>query len=151
MIDTPNSPIRGRRAWKRHRALAVKAMRFGLVALVSGAIFVAVTTLCISGLGLDPKTGSTIGYLASLPVNFVAHRQYTFVARGIIWREALRFIVVHVANIAVSISAAAIAVDGFGLHYGFSILATLMLVPLVTFTLMNLWVFPHSESANPVC
>jgi putative flippase GtrA len=150
MTDSHNNLSRSHRAWARHRILVAKAMRFGLVALVSGGIFVAVTALCVSGLGLDPKIGSTIGYLASLPVNFVAHRQYTFVARGVIWREALRFIVVHAANIAVSISAAAITVDGFGLHYGFGMLAVLMLVPLVTFALMNLWVFPNSESVNPI-
>jgi putative flippase GtrA len=123
------------------RDLIAKAMRFVLVALFSGGIFVMVTSLCVSGLGLDPKTGSAAGYLASLPFNFVAHRQYTFVARGTVWREALRFVIVHAVNIAVSIGAVAATVDGLGLHYGFGMIAALMLVPLVTFILMNLWVF----------
>jgi putative flippase GtrA len=123
------------------RNLVAKAMRFALVALVSGGIFVLVTSLCVSGLGLDPKIGSAAGYLASLPFNFVAHRQYTFVAKGTVWREALRFVIVHAANIAVSIGAVAATVDGLGLHYGFGMIAALMLVPLVTFILMNFWVF----------
>jgi putative flippase GtrA len=122
-------------------ALVAKATRFLLVALASGGIFVLVTSLCVSGFAFDPKIGSIAGYVVSLPFNFAAHRQYTFAATGKMWREALRFVCLHAANIAVSVGAAAVAVDGFGLHYSFGIIAALMLVPVVTFTLMNLWVF----------
>ena len=127
------------------RALATKAMRFGLVGIVSAGIYAGVTVLCVSRLGLEAKVASTIGYLAALPLSFVAHRQYTFVAGGIVWREAIRFIAVHIANIGISIGTMALAVDGFDLGYGFGVAGALVLVPLVAFILMNFWVFQKQK------
>jgi putative flippase GtrA len=130
-----------RRALPWSLLLAAKLARFTLVGLTSAGIYTAVTILCVWFFGLDPKFGSTAGYLASLPFNFAAHRQYTFVASGVVWHELSRFFAVHLANIAVSIGAVSVAVDILGLDYKLGMVAVLVLIPLVTFVLMNFWVF----------
>ena len=128
------------------RKLITKAIRFGLVGVASGVIYTAVMVICVASFGVGPKLASSIGYLAALPLNFVAQRQYTFVANGIVWREVLRFVVVHAANIVVSVGAIAATVDGLGLHYGAGIVAIWLLVPMTTFLLMNFWVFPDQRT-----
>lgn len=129
--------------------LVQKTIRFGFVGITSSGIYVVFTALLVKYLPIDPKIASALGYFAALPFNFIAHRQYTFVANGIVGREIVRFIIVHATNIAVSVAAVAITVDGLGLSYAFGMAATVFLTWIVTFLLLNVWVFKQHDNQLP--
>lgn len=122
-------------------ALWAKGLRFGLVGVGSGLIFAAVTAVLVSGAGFGGKLASGCAYIASLPLNFVGHRNFSFRSEGAWLGDAARFCAVHAVNLAVTMGAMAGAIDGFGLHYAFGIFGAVVLVPVTNFLLMNIWVF----------
>lgn len=121
--------------------LVSKALRFGLVGALSSAIFSIVTAACVRLWGIDPKLASIAGYLASMPVNFVCNRRFSFRSEGTLTRDLSRFIGLHAGNIVLTSLSMGAIVDILGLHYLFGVVAAVVLVPLVNFFALNWWVF----------
>jgi len=130
------------------RFLTAKFMRFGLVALFSAAVYSITVAVVISLVRLDGKLANIIGYVAALPLNFIGHRHFTFSSTGIVSREAIRFCLLHVVNIGVSTVGFGVLVDGVKLPFWFGILGVLVLVPISTFIVMDVWVF--AEQRRPI-
>ncbi len=129
-------------------ALWAKGLRFGLVGVSSGLVFAAVTALLVSGTGCGGKLASGCAYIASLPLNFVGHRNFSFRSESGLLGDAARFCAVHAVNLAVTLGAMAGAIDGLGLHYAFGVLGAVVLVPLTNFLLMNIWVFKRLSRSH---
>lgn len=133
--------------WNRFKAFAasdaliLKAIRFGMVGAMSGAVFAGVTMLFASSLGFGPKLASVAGYVASMPLNFIGNRRFSFRSKNALLGDLLRFILLHTCNILVTTFVMGAAVDLLGLHYIFGIVAAVLLVPCVNFGVMNWWVF----------
>ena len=121
-------------------------MRFGMVGALSGAVFAGVTILFATSLDFGPKLASVAGYVASMPLNFVGNRRFSFRSSNRLLGDLVRFIVVHACNIFLTTSAMSVVVDFLGLHYVFGVLAAVVLVPCVNFAIMNWWVFRRSFS-----
>ncbi len=120
---------------------AARFARFALVGGTSGLVFAAVTGALVHLLAVDPKIASIGGYLASMPVNFVGNRSFSFRSQGALAGDVIRFTVLHCANMALTAGAMATAFDYFGLHYLVGVLAAIILVPVANFLAMSLWVF----------
>ena len=132
--------------------IAPKVMRFGFVGAMSGLVFAAVTAISTGLLAIDPKVASTLGYAASIPLNFAANRRFTFRSGNGLQSEVWRFIVLHACNIMLTMFAMAAVVDGLKLHYAFGIILSIFVVPCVNFVAMNWWVFGqaiHRRSEEP--
>ncbi len=125
-----------------------KFMRFGLVGVFSAGIYSIVVVGVVVSFKLDGKLANLIGYAAALPINFMGHRRFTFLSNGIAHKEAIRFCTVHAANIVVSTGGFGVLVDGMRLPYWLGIVSTLILVPITTFIIMDLWVF--REWSSPI-
>lgn len=137
------------RNWLFHSDMvAAKGIRFGLVGAASGVIFALVTSLFASGFGWDGKAASVIGYVASIPLNFLGNRSFSFRSTGNLRAELLRFVLVHGFNIMVTVSALGAAVDILGLHYLFGVVFAIVLVPGATFLAMNFWVFARKDKSD---
>jgi putative flippase GtrA len=118
-----------------------KLARFAAIGLASGTIYALVTSLLVSGLDWGPIFSSIVGYCVSVPASFIGHRRFSFRSRGL-WRvEALRFVATQALNIAVTAGAMFAATAWLGSHYGWGMLAAVILVPIANFLVMNLWVF----------
>lgn len=122
------------------RSLAAKAMRFPLVGLLSSAIYAVATSLCISQAQMDHGLASLTGYLVALPVSFFGHRNFTFGASGRPTAEFARFIVMHAVGFALAWGAMNMA-GRMQLHWGFGVFGAVVLVPAVSFLVLDRWVF----------
>lgn len=125
--------------------VGAKTARFAGVGVLSGLIYIAVTTVCIVGFGLPAVTASIVGYCLSVPASFLGHRQFSFRARGRWTLEAIRFVMTQALNIAVTALAMHAAVHWLGLSYWWGMAGAVTLVPLANFAAMNLWVFREQE------
>jgi putative flippase GtrA len=123
-------------------------MRFGIVGGISGLIFAATTALLISEGRVDATLSSIIGYVVSMPVNFFANRSFSFRSQGNILSDAIRYTVLQVVNMAASAGAMQAATNTLGLHYLFGIAGAIVLVPLTSFLLMEVWVFGRPARAT---
>jgi putative flippase GtrA len=132
----------------RDLGLLAKGLRFGLIGGISGAVFALATVILISFAGLEDKSASVLAYIASMPVNFIGQRYFTFRSQGRLVTDGFRFCMLHLANMAVTAGAMGAAVSALGLHYGFGIVGAILLVPLSSFSLMNLWVFATKPRAG---
>lgn len=126
------------------RASLARLLRFGLVAAVSGSVYALACVGLILQAGVEPKLASVYAYVVSIFVNFAGQRRFTFRSDASLLPEALRFCVVHGVNIGVSWLIALVVVQWLGLHFVFGILATLLVIPLSTYVLLNLWVFQNA-------
>lgn len=120
--------------------IAAKALRFGSVGVLSGAIYAAVTAALVH-LGVQPVVASVAGYCASVPANFLGHRNFSFRSEGHWTSEAVRFVITQAINIAVTAGSMQAATAWFGLPYWWGMIAAVVLVPVANFAAMNLWVF----------
>ncbi|GGF72947.1 polysaccharide synthesis protein GtrA [Azorhizobium oxalatiphilum] len=129
------------RAFGASDALLLKAMRFGMIGVLSGLVFAGVTSLFAGPMGVGPKLSSVAGYVASMPLNFIGNRRFSFRSQNGLAGDLARFVLLHACNILITTFAMGAVVDVLGLHYAFGIVAAVVLVPCVNFAVMNWWVF----------
>ena len=122
-------------------AHAFKAMRFGLVGLASGLMFILVTHYLVSFLGVDPKIAAVFGYCAAIPFNFVANRCFSFRSSGSTLPEAIRFLVMHGVGIAGAYGLMVVFVDLLGWSHLLPAAFAVFVVPVLNFFILNTWVF----------
>jgi putative flippase GtrA len=125
--------------------LLARAIRFGCVGVASGLVYGAVTALLVSGFGVAPVAASVAGYCISVPVSFLGHRGFSFRSHGRWTAEALRFAVTQALNIGVTVLAMRGATADFHVSYLWGVAATVVLVPVANFLLMNFWVFARGS------
>ncbi len=146
----------GRMAWLGTRlnlflasnTLLLKAVRFGIIGATSGLVFAAVTALFVGPLGIDSKLASVAGYIASMPLNFIGNRRFSFRSKNSLAGDLTRFALLHTGNILLTTFAMAAVVDVLRLHYALGILAAIVLVPCVNFAVMNWWVFRRTAPGS---
>jgi putative flippase GtrA len=121
--------------------ILAKLARFGVVGVLSGAIYALVTAALVSLLGVPPVAASVAGYCASVPMSFLGHRQFSFRSNGRWTSEAARFVATQALNIAVTAGAMAAATEWLAVPYYWGMAGAVLLVPIANFVAMNLWVF----------
>jgi dolichol-phosphate mannosyltransferase len=133
----------------RFHALAGKLVRFGIVGTMSATVFLVATALLAGSVNLEPKIASAVGYIVSMPVNFLGNRQFSFKSEGTLLGDLLRFLSLHGCNILLTMGAMGAAVNVLQLHFELGAIAAIMLVPLVNFAVMDLWVFRRGPNGLP--
>ncbi|MBS9478338.1 GtrA family protein [Ancylobacter radicis] len=133
---------------KHYQPLLDRFLRFGAIGILSGAVFTVVTSFVASYTDLGPTIASAIGYAASLPLNFLGNRSYSFRSRSRWTGDLARYGALHALNLLLTTLSMGTVVGIFELHYGFGIAAAVLLVPLMNFLIMNFWVFDSSPSPS---
>jgi putative flippase GtrA len=122
------------------RSLTSKLLRFPIVGAVSSAVYAVATWFYISHLGVGSSVATFAGYATAIPFSFFAHRSLTFGSRGAVGAEMKRFALVHAAGMFVA-WASMRASEALDLHYAIGIVTAVVLVPLVSFVVLDRWVF----------
>jgi len=125
----------------RSDTLTLKAARFALIGALSGGVFSVVTVLLTSGAGFDPKLSAAVGYAVSIPLNFIGNRAFSFRSGNKWLGDLLRYATLHLSNVLLTTFAMGAVVDTLHLHYAVGIVAAVVLIPAINFSVMNLWVF----------
>lgn len=121
--------------------MSAKLIRFVCIGVLSGAIYALVTAALVSRLGVAPVPASIAGYCASVPASFLGHRNISFRSRGRWTSEAVRFVLMQAANIAVTALSMHGSVEWAGAPYWWGMIIAVVLIPIANFILMNVWVF----------
>jgi putative flippase GtrA len=146
-----NAPLRDLSGWLlTSEHIVARLIRFGCVGVSSGLVYGAVTALLVSGFHAAPTPASIAGYCVSVPVSFLGHRGFSFRSHGRWTSEALRFVVTQALNLAVTVLAMRGAVAMLHVSYLWGIAATVVLVPIANFLLMNFWVFARGRQPRAI-
>lgn len=117
-----------------------KLFRFGLVGGGSTTLFSILTWYFSKATYLTPVTAVVVAYLLLLPLNFLAHKYFTFNSTGATISESKKFALMHSLNLALSTAGmAVIARAGLDIRWGIGFSA--IAVPIIVFVTMNCWVF----------
>lgn len=127
--------------WISGDDLLGKVLRFACVGGVSTVAYGVLTLAAVELLGLGPLAATVLGYLLVIPINFLLHRSFTFRSDNSVEREAPRFLLVHGGNIAASIATMYVAVNLLRIDYRWGVGATMTLVPVLMFLVLDGWVF----------
>jgi len=122
--------------------------RFAVVGGVSSLVYVGLVMLFIAGFHLNSNLSAALGYALSVPVNYIAHRKFSFRSAQKKKQEVPRFVLVHLCNMAISVGGMFGAVNGLGLPSWMGAASAAVLVPLSTFLALHLWVFKPAPSED---
>ena len=124
----------------RSDATFAKLLRFAIVGGLSTLLHAALTWCLVSLLHAAPVAATVAGYLLAIPPNFLLQRNFAFRANAAIRRQLPRFLLLHAANIACSAMVMRWALDS-GWSYLVGIGLVMVAIPLLSFVIMNTWIF----------
>lgn len=91
----------------------------------------------VAFLGLGNVTSAAASYVNSLPINYILQRVFSFRTTQKIGLELLKFLLLHIFNIMVSIARMDRFVNIWNLPYWIGALSAVVLVPISTF--LGVW------------
>ncbi|MBU2876726.1 GtrA family protein [Aliiglaciecola lipolytica] len=130
---------------KQLTQLLVKFFSVGLIAtLIHSGIF----TLCIALQLMSPQLSNFIAYWVALTVSYIGHQYWTFSGNQQHSQKhtILRFISVSFLGYALNSLWVLITTDSLNLSAYYALIGIGFLTPLITFSLLKLWVFTNSPS-----
>ena len=100
----------------RRPANWLQLVRFGIVGGIGFAVNLAVYALFVHGLSVDYHVAAVLAWLVAVVNNFMLNRHWTFDARdGLVHFQAMRFLVVSLGALVVSLLLLTLFVEGAGL------------------------------------
>ena len=100
----------------RRPANWLQLVRFGVVGGIGFAVNLAVYALFVHALGVDYHVAAVLAWLVAVVNNFMLNRHWTFDARdGLVHFQAMRFLVVSLGALLVSLLLLTLLVEGAGL------------------------------------
>lgn len=115
--------------------------RFVIVGGASTLVYGVVTAMLIAHADMQPVVGSALGYLASIPFNYVFQRVFAFNSKNPPGAEFMRYMIVHASNLALSTLSMYAITEWMNADYRIGIVTTMVLVPVIVFVLLDRWVF----------
>ena len=126
---------------QKDQSVFVRLFRYGVVGVFTSLLYVIFVMICVNIIGLTNEISSAISYVATIPINYSAHRRLTFRSYNRIISELPRYLLLHGCNIAVTISGMFSATELFGYPYWVGAFTAVILVPISSFLVMNFWIF----------
>jgi putative flippase GtrA len=130
------------------RARLGKFARFAIVGGLSTLLYGIVSASLIANDHVSPTAGSAIGYLASIPFNYALQRGFAFQSRNPPRSEFGRYLLVHASNLALSTLSMHAITAWLHAEYWIGIVATMLLVPVIVFIVLDRWVFNTRPEAS---
>ena len=118
-----------------------KLSRFGTIGALNTATYAILSSGLIGLLGVEATLSSAIAFAACLPLAFWSHKLVTFRSGTRGRDEFIRFTLVQLLSLAIATLTMFVCVHLLGLHHLFPILLTVLIVPLISFIVMDRWVF----------
>lgn len=115
--------------------------RFGLIGALNTATYSILASGLINLIAVDPTLSSALAFAACIPIAFWGHKLVTYQSSNNSGDEFFRFVVVQFVGFCVAVLDMHLCATVFGLHPATAILSTIVLVPLISFVIMDRWVF----------
>jgi putative flippase GtrA len=125
-----------------------KLLRYGAVGGIITVLYSGLTGLFVELLYFPPIVASVGAFLLALPAAYWGHCEISFRdnARGD--HQLRRFVITMSAAFFVASLSIFVLVNGLDAHYGFALLVTMMLVPIVNFIVLDQWVFREAKEVE---
>jgi putative flippase GtrA len=139
-----------RYAWailRRHPQL--KLARYALAGAAVSAGYTLTVILLVDGLGwMQPELASAASFALWTPISYWVHRDFTFlyaVSGGQV-AAIIKFVISFLFRLALAAYTVHLATTLFGSPYLVGVLANWVILPLVSYLVLDLWVFRTSRA-----
>ena len=121
---------------------------FAMVGFFNTAVYFALANILVK-FGVSETIAAYAAYGALMPISFIGHRKLTFLSKGRLGVEWLRFCAVQITNITIIFVVTNLSKSGYFAGWlTFAIIS--VLIPMLNFLLFQLWVFavPHQKTED---
>ena len=125
-----------------------KLIRFALTGAVSALIYSLSTHFYSQAFAVSAAFTSGMGYATAIPCSFLAHRHLTFEAKGKLSPQFVRFCATHLLGFLLSIAIVWLITDLWGWNIWIGMIITIILIPIISYLLMDKWVFGKKYSID---
>ncbi|MBX7457686.1 GtrA family protein [Qipengyuania sp. 1NDH17] len=120
--------------------LVRQLLSFGSVGMLATLAHVAVAYALLTATSINPYAANLAGFLSAVGISFVGNARVTFAYSEAWWPALARFAVVSLTSLGLTTAILAV-VEARALPHWTYVLATLAIVPPLTFLLSKFWVF----------
>lgn len=117
------------------------ASKFILVGFAATAVHVLVALTCYEIFEISAFTANFVAFFCAVLFSYSGHYRWTFLSRGNHQIQLPKFAVVAVLGLLLNQSIVYVMVDEFGFPYRSVLLLIIIVVPLLSYTLSDKWVF----------
>jgi putative flippase GtrA len=126
--------------FRRHPRLQLARYACSGVAISAG--YTATVVLLVELCGWrTPALASAVSFLIWTPVSYLVHRNFTFLFAGGEATAMVKYALAFLARLAASAYTVHLATAAFGSSYIAGVLANWIVLPLISYVIMDLWVF----------
>lgn len=111
------------------------------VGIVNVLIYAGATWVSFHVLAVSAATASAFGYAVAVPVAFIGHRRVTFDVDGKVTPQFARFIITQLIGFSVAVLVSWLVCDWGGLQIAYGVVSAAVIVPLISYLMMDRWVF----------
>lgn len=115
--------------------------RFAVVGVIATVTHMAVFTVAIEAVGIEPVTATALAFCVAVLVGYALNRQWTFAAHGARHARLWRYVVGALAGLAVNSAIMFAVVHGAHASPYLGLAIGIVVVPPLTFALNQFWVF----------
>lgn len=119
----------------------LKFAKYVIVGVSSVAIDVALLTIFVEWLNLDPTTSVVINSAFVMAFNFTLNKKWSFGSTGASHKELVRYLILAAWNYVFSVGAMYVGNDVWGLPYLLVRLGSIACMVLWNFALFRFWVY----------
>ncbi len=127
--------------------LLEKLIRFGSVGIVATGVYFVSISIFVLLLNWPPEIASVVAYGVGTVLSFGGQSELTFRTRPTAGHFT-RFLIVSISGLLVSYYSVRFAVEVLSISYAWGALVTCLIVPLLSFMLMNGWVFTSRSNTG---
>ena len=118
-----------------------KLSRFATVGAANALVYAVATRLYAEVLPVGAAVASGLGYATAVPLAFFGHRRLTFEASGALSPQMLRFVTTQLLGFGLAVVVAWVTTDLLGWPIWTGVGATILAVPVLSYLVMDKWVF----------
>lgn len=118
--------------------------KFGIVGVLATALHFSVVVALVEWFATSPLPANALGYGLAFAVSWFGSSRWTFRGATVARFAVPRFLCVSLLGLALNQGVNALVIYGIGGHYLAGLAASLVTVPIVTFTLNRAFVFPQT-------
>lgn len=126
--------------------LVLQFGKFGVVGVMATALHFSVVVALVEGFAISPLPANALGYGLAFAVSWFGSSRWTFRGATVVRFAVPRFLCVSLLGLALNQGMNALVIYGIGVHYLAGLAASLVTVPIVTFTLNRAFVFPQTPA-----
>lgn len=131
---------------RRNKDATCQFIRFGIVGTSSALVYALVTWSSIQFFNLRPPEASVIGYVISIPMNFLGQRNFAFVSEGSQAVEFFKFCLVHVVNAVLAHIIMNFVTENLQWSYLWGIALVILIIPFCSYFWLTVFVFTKPKS-----